>query len=70
VLPLRKVAEARDVTIKLSGMPAEESGEGEVLLLQRGVINHVTMEMMVHLAVEEAGSRASSQQASATGGAG
>ncbi|HET9118745.1 MAG TPA: hypothetical protein VFN75_11830 [Pseudonocardiaceae bacterium] len=69
VLSLRKVAGARDVTIKLSGMPAEESGEGEVPLLQQGVINDVAMEMMVHLAVEEAGSRASSRQASAAGGA-
>jgi hypothetical protein len=42
------VAEAVDVTIKLTGTPAEEFGEGEVLLRQRGVFGNVAM--MVHSA--------------------
>lgn len=37
------VAEAVDVTIKLTGTPAEEFGDGEVLLLQRGVFGNVAM---------------------------
>jgi amidohydrolase len=47
-LALREVAEALDVTIKLIGTPAEESGGGKVLLLQGGVFDDVAMAMMVH----------------------
>ncbi len=56
--PLCEVAEGRDVTIKLIRTPAEEFGGGTVLLLQRGVLDDVTMAMMVHLAPEEAPVRA------------
>ncbi|HWR47563.1 MAG TPA: M20 family metallopeptidase [Pseudonocardiaceae bacterium] len=52
-LALREVAEALDVTIKLIGTPAEESGGGKVLLLQGGVFDDVAMAMMVHPAPEE-----------------
>lgn len=43
------------MTIKLVGTPAEESGGGTVLLLQRGVFNVVAMAMMVHPAPEYGG---------------
>jgi amidohydrolase len=52
-LALREVAEALDVTIKLIGTPAEESGGGKVLLLRAGVFDDVAMAMMVHPAPEE-----------------
>ncbi len=52
-LALREIAEALDLTIKLIGTPAEESGGGKVLLLQRGVFDDVAMSMMVHPAPEE-----------------
>ena len=47
-LALREVADALDVTIKLIGTPAEESGGGKVLLLQTGVFDDVAMAMMVY----------------------
>ena len=52
-LALREVAERLDLTIKLLGTPAEESGGGKVLLLQGGVFEDVAMAMMVHPAPEE-----------------
>ncbi|MGH3913515.1 MAG: amidohydrolase [Pseudonocardiaceae bacterium] len=52
-LALREVAEGLDLTIKLMGTPAEESGGGKVLLLERGVFDDVAMAMMVHPAPEE-----------------
>jgi amidohydrolase len=52
-LALREVADRLDVTIKLIGTPAEESGGGKVLLLERGVFDDVAMAMMVHPAPEE-----------------
>jgi amidohydrolase len=52
-LALREVAERLDLTIKLFGTPAEESGGGKVLLLQRGVFEDVAMAMMVHPAPDE-----------------
>ena len=58
-LALREVADALDVTIKLIGTPAEESGGGKVLLLQTGVFDDVAMAMMVHPAPEETCARTS-----------
>ncbi len=52
-LALREVADQLDITIKLIGTPAEESGGGKVLLLQRGAFDDVAMAMMVHPAPEE-----------------
>jgi amidohydrolase len=52
-LALRDVADRLDLTIKLIGTPAEESGGGKVLLLERGVFDDVAMAMMVHPAAEE-----------------
>ncbi|HEU0086569.1 MAG TPA: amidohydrolase, partial [Pseudonocardiaceae bacterium] len=52
-LALREIAEGLDVTIKLLGTPAEESGGGKVLLLERGVFDDVAMAMMVHPAPDE-----------------
>ncbi|MGH4016328.1 MAG: M20 family metallopeptidase [Pseudonocardiaceae bacterium] len=52
-LALREIADRLDLTIKLLGTPAEESGGGKVLLLQRGVFDDVAMAMMVHPAPDE-----------------
>ncbi|MGQ0773867.1 MAG: M20 family metallopeptidase [Pseudonocardiales bacterium] len=52
-LALREIADRFDLTIKLVGTPAEESGGGKVLLLERGVFDDVAMAMMVHPAPEE-----------------
>lgn len=47
-LALAAVAERLDITVKLIGTPAEETGGGKVLLLDRGVFDDVAMAMMVH----------------------
>jgi amidohydrolase len=47
-LALAEVADRLDITVKLIGTPAEETGGGKVLLLQRGVFDDVAMAMMVH----------------------
>ncbi|MDQ3885834.1 MAG: amidohydrolase, partial [Actinomycetota bacterium] len=52
-LALRDVADRLAITVKLIGTPAEESGGGKVLLLERGVFDDVAMGMMVHPAPEE-----------------
>jgi amidohydrolase len=52
-LALREVADLLGITVKLIGTPAEESGGGKVLLLERGVFDDVAMAMMVHPAPEE-----------------
>ncbi len=52
-LALREIADRLDLTIKLLGTPAEESGGGKVLLLERGVFDDVAMAMMVHPAPHE-----------------
>lgn len=41
------------MTIKLIGTPAEESGGGAVLLLQRGVFDDVAMAMAMHPTLED-----------------
>ena len=52
-LALRDVADRLAITVKLIGTPAEESGGGKVLLLERGVFDDVAMAMMVHPAPAE-----------------
>jgi len=52
-LALRDVADQLGITVKLIGTPAEESGGGKVLLLERGVFDDVAMAMMVHPSPEE-----------------
>ncbi|GGM65860.1 amidohydrolase [Longimycelium tulufanense] len=52
-LALRAVADELGITVKVVGTPAEESGGGKVLLLERGVFDDVAMAMMVHPGPEE-----------------
>jgi amidohydrolase len=52
-LALREVADELDITVKLVGTPAEESGGGKVLLLERGVFDEVSVALMVHPARDE-----------------
>jgi len=47
-LGLAEVADACGLTVKVFGTPAEESGGGKVLMLERGVFDGVAMAMMVH----------------------
>lgn len=52
-LALAEVADRLGITVRLIGTPAEESGGGKALLLQRGVFDGVAMAMMVHPGPEE-----------------
>ncbi len=47
-LGLAEVADACGLTVKVYGTPAEESGGGKVLMLERGVFDDAAMAMMVH----------------------
>ncbi|RDI64310.1 M20 family metallopeptidase [Nocardia pseudobrasiliensis] len=47
-LGLAEVADACGLTVKVFGTPAEESGGGKVLMLERGVFDDAAMAMMVH----------------------
>ncbi|WP_280262921.1 M20 family metallopeptidase [Nocardia wallacei] len=47
-LGLAEVADACGITVKVFGTPAEESGGGKVLMLERGVFDGAAMVMMVH----------------------
>ncbi|WP_228823704.1 M20 family metallopeptidase [Nocardia blacklockiae] len=47
-LGLAEVADACGITVKVFGTPAEESGGGKVLMLERGVFDDTAMAMMVH----------------------
>ncbi|MEV4126430.1 M20 family metallopeptidase [Nocardia sp. NPDC049707] len=47
-LGLAEVADALGITVVVFGTPAEESGGGKVLMLERGVFDDVAMAMMVH----------------------
>lgn len=47
-LGLAEVADALGITVVVLGTPAEESGGGKVLMLERGVFDDVAMAMMVH----------------------
>ncbi|RJQ70772.1 M20 family peptidase [Pseudonocardiaceae bacterium YIM PH 21723] len=52
-LALATVADPLDLRIKLIGTPAEETGGGKVLMLERGVFDDVAFAMMVHPAPHE-----------------
>ncbi|WP_067818660.1 M20 family metallopeptidase [Nocardia inohanensis] len=57
-LGLAAVADACGITVKVLGTPAEESGGGKVLMLNRGVFDDLAMAMMVHPGPEDiAGAR-------------
>jgi amidohydrolase len=47
-LALAPLADRLGITVRLIGTPAEETGGGKVLMLQRGVFDDVAMAMMVH----------------------
>ncbi|TQM28584.1 M20 family metallopeptidase [Nocardia bhagyanarayanae] len=47
-LGLAEVADELGITVVVLGTPAEESGGGKVLMLERGVFDDVAMAMMVH----------------------
>nr|WP_024802390.1 M20 family metallopeptidase [Nocardia sp. BMG51109] len=47
-LGLAEVADACGITVRVFGTPAEESGGGKVLMLERGVFDGAAMAMMVH----------------------
>ncbi|MGW0024292.1 M20 family metallopeptidase [Rhodococcus sp. NPDC003383] len=47
-LGLASVADALGVTVRVIGTPAEETGGGKVLMLERGVFDDVAAAMMVH----------------------
>ena len=52
-LALAEVADDLDLTVRVIGTPAEETGGGKVLMLQRGVFDDVAFAMMVHPGSEE-----------------
>ncbi|MGX1806517.1 amidohydrolase [Nocardia sp. NPDC055321] len=52
-LGLAEVADACGITVKLLGTPAEESGGGKVLMLDRGVFDDLAMAMMIHPGPED-----------------
>ncbi|WP_244976241.1 M20 family metallopeptidase [Nocardia huaxiensis] len=57
-LGLAAVADACGLTVKVFGTPAEESGGGKVLMLDRGVFDDLAMALMVHPGPEDiAGAR-------------
>ncbi|MFQ6393199.1 M20 family metallopeptidase [Nocardia sp. KC 131] len=45
---LAEVADALGITVVVLGTPAEESGGGKVLMLERGAFDDIAMAMMVH----------------------
>lgn len=47
-LGLAAVADALGITVRVIGTPAEETGGGKVLMLERGVFDDVGMALMVH----------------------
>ncbi|MGQ4597399.1 amidohydrolase [Nocardia sp. R6R-6] len=47
-LGLAEVADELGITVQVFGTPAEESGGGKILMLERGVFDDVAMAMMVH----------------------
>lgn len=47
-LALAPLADRLGITVALIGTPAEETGGGKVLMLERGVFDDVAMAMMVH----------------------
>ncbi|MFC9892257.1 M20 family metallopeptidase [Nocardia sp. NPDC127579] len=47
-LGLAEVADELGLTVQVLGTPAEESGGGKVLMLERGIFDEVAMALMVH----------------------
>ncbi|MGV9678073.1 amidohydrolase [Nocardia sp. NPDC003482] len=47
-LGLAAVADVCGITVRVLGTPAEESGGGKVLMLERGVFDDIAMALMVH----------------------
>lgn len=47
-LALAPLADQLGITVRLIGTPAEESGGGKVLMLERGVFDDVALAMMIH----------------------
>ncbi|RCW43737.1 amidohydrolase [Halopolyspora algeriensis] len=47
-LALAEVADELDLTIRVIGTPAEETGGGKVVMLERGVFDDVALALMVH----------------------
>ncbi|WP_370450405.1 M20 family metallopeptidase [Nocardia otitidiscaviarum] len=52
-LGLAAVADRLGITVKVYGTPAEESGGGKVLMLERGVFDDTAMALMVHPGPED-----------------
>ncbi|GAB2566558.1 M20 family metallopeptidase [Nocardia heshunensis] len=52
-LGLAAVADACGITVKVLGTPAEESGGGKILMLDRGVFDDLAMALMVHPGPED-----------------
>ncbi len=52
-LALAEVADELGLTVRVLGTPAEESGGGKVLMLERGAFDDVAFAMMVHPAPDE-----------------
>jgi amidohydrolase len=52
-LALAPLADRLGITVALIGTPAEETGGGKVLMLERGVFDDVAMAMLVHPAPQE-----------------
>ncbi|MBJ7604134.1 MAG: M20 family metallopeptidase [Candidatus Dormibacteraeota bacterium] len=52
-LALARVADDLDLTVRVLGTPAEESGGGKILMLERGAFDGVHAAMMVHPSPEE-----------------
>jgi amidohydrolase len=52
-LALAPIADRLGITVLLIGTPAEESGGGKVLMLERGVFDEVAMAMLVHPSHQE-----------------
>ncbi|GAA2781243.1 M20 family metallopeptidase [Saccharopolyspora taberi] len=52
-IALAAVADDLGLTVRLIGTPAEETGGGKVLMLERGVFDDVAFAMMVHPGPEE-----------------
>ncbi|MEV4919557.1 M20 family metallopeptidase [Streptomyces tirandamycinicus] len=52
-LALREVAADLDLTVRLIGTPAEESGGGKVLLLERGAFDDLAFALLIHPSPDE-----------------
>ncbi len=50
---LAPLADRLDITVRVVGTPAEESGGGKVLMLERGVFDDLAMALMVHPGPED-----------------